>query len=83
MLLVVVNDDKKYGDIQIEVALDGSYIDGEVDADINNMCIGGVMSILPRDRSVPFSPPHKLRHIVNKKYAYVRQPRVKIGVAGL
>ncbi|CAF1077786.1 unnamed protein product [Rotaria sordida] len=78
LVLTPINNYNKYGSIKVEFALDGSYVDGEVDADINNLCIGGGMGILPRDRSVPFSPPHILRHLVNKEYAYVRQRGLKI-----
>ncbi|CAF0946087.1 unnamed protein product [Rotaria sordida] len=83
LVLTPINNYNKYGSIKVEFALDRSYVDDEVDANINNLCIGGGMGILPRDRSVPFSPPHILRHLVNKEYAYVRQRGLKIGIARL
>lgn len=83
LILSPISNYDKYRSVKIEFALDGSYVDGEIDADINSLCIGGGMTILPRDRSAPFSPPHILRHIVNKEYAYVRQTGLKIGVARL
>jgi hypothetical protein len=71
------------GGVQIELCMAGAYAAGEVDADVNNLAVGGGVSILPRDAHVPFSPPHAIRHILAKEFAYVRQAGWKLGLRRL
>lgn len=70
-------------EVQVEYCVAGSYVPGEVDADINNLAVASGCSILPRDAAVPFSPPHTLRHLAAKQFAYVRQRGWKVGVGRL
>lgn len=69
--------------VQVEYSVAGSYVPGEVDADINNLAVASGCSLLPRDSAVPFSPPHTIRHCAAKQFAYVRQRGWKVGVARL
>jgi len=74
---------KELGSVQVELCLGGAYAAGEVDADVNNLAVGGGVSMLPRDAHVPYSPPHVLRHALAKQFAYVRQAGLKLGLRRL
>ncbi len=74
---------RERGGIQVELCLAGAYAAGEVDADVNNLALGGGVSLIPRDAHVPFSPPHALRHTLEKQFAYVRQAGFKVGLRRL
>jgi len=74
---------RELGDVQVELCLSGAYAAGEVDADVNNLSVGGGVGLLPRDAHVPFSPPHAIRHCLAKQFAYVRQAGMKLGIRRL